>query len=49
MRFMQETGMSLAECLGQVDMLAPEPVVPKWTFELGKPLVTPELVQKLST
>nr|TKW27235.1 hypothetical protein SEVIR_3G244600v2 [Setaria viridis] len=41
--------MSLDEVLGQVDLPAPEPIVPKWTFELGKPLVRPELVRKLST
>nr|TKW28387.1 hypothetical protein SEVIR_3G317300v2 [Setaria viridis] len=47
--FMQDTSMSLAEVLGQFEPLAPKRIVPKWLFEVGKPLVRPELVQKLST
>nr|TKW10006.1 hypothetical protein SEVIR_6G139700v2 [Setaria viridis] len=49
LKFMEETGMGLDECLGQVEPLAAPPVEPRWTFELGKSLVRPELVRKLST
>ncbi|XP_072146361.1 uncharacterized protein [Setaria viridis] len=47
--FMQDTRMSLAEVLGQVEPLALEPIVPKWPIEIGKPLVRPKLVRKLFT
>lgn len=39
----------LAEVLGQAEPPPPENTVPKWPFDLSKPLVRPELVRKLLT
>nr|TKW01054.1 hypothetical protein SEVIR_8G151800v2 [Setaria viridis] len=48
-KFMEDTCLSLPEVLGQAEPPPPEKTVPKWPFELGKPLARPELVRKLST
>lgn len=39
----------LTEVLGQAEPPPPENTVPKWPFDLSKPLVRPELVRKLLT
>nr|TKW03441.1 hypothetical protein SEVIR_7G023700v2 [Setaria viridis] len=49
LKFMQETGLGLDECLGQVETPNAPPPEPRWPYELGKPLVRPSLVWKLST
>ena len=48
-QFMSETGLSLDAVLGQNKPPPSEKVIPKWPFELGKPLVRPKLVWKLAT
>nr|TKW28568.1 hypothetical protein SEVIR_3G336900v2 [Setaria viridis] len=48
-KFMEDTGLSFAKVLGRAEPPPPEKTVPKWPFELGKYLVRPELVRKLST
>lgn len=49
LKFMEETGLGLDECIGQVETPTAPPPEPRWPYELGKPLVKPSLVRKLST
>jgi hypothetical protein len=45
--FYEHTKMPLGGILGLEDLLADKNFVPRWRFELGQPLVKPELVNQL--
>jgi hypothetical protein len=47
--FYEQTKMPLGGILGLADLPADKNYVFRWRFELGQPLVKPELVNKLST
>jgi hypothetical protein len=47
--FYEQTKMSIGGILGPEDLPADKNYVPRWRFEIGQPLVKPELVNKLPT
>ena len=47
--FYEQTKMPIGGILGLEDLPADNNFVPRWRFELGQPLVKPELVNKLPT
>ena len=48
-QFAEETGMSVAQIVGAEEPTVDPNFVPKWRFQLGQPLIRPELVNKLPT
>jgi hypothetical protein len=47
--FYEQIGMPIGGILGLQDLPTDKNFVPRWCFELGQPLVKPELVNKLPT
>ena len=48
--FAEESGLPIAAVLGTEEPPSPDRnIVPRWRFQLGEPLVMPELVKKLPT
>jgi hypothetical protein len=48
-KFYEQTKMHISGILSLEDLPADKIFVPRWRFELGQPLVKPELVNKLPT
>jgi hypothetical protein len=47
--FYKQTKMSIGGILGPEDLPVVKNYVPRWRFEIGQPLVKPEIVNKLPT
>jgi hypothetical protein len=47
--FYEQTRMPVGGIISLEDLPADKKFVPRWRFELGRPLVKPELVHKLPT